>query len=331
MPAKKSVKAKKPVKVKGINPWMIVSFVIILIFAGFISYDKSSTIHNGINNIIGIDDGKFPVIPELKVDIITDKSIENPPIDIAEQLEELEDEFNLIIKINEIDISTEEGKKEAEAFKLKTVPVIAFDKDVKETEFYDEAKNFLEKENGKYLLRLTPFKYLQLPSKDTGHSKGTLNAPITIIEYSSFSCPYCEKMKDPIYQLLEKYPNQIQYIYKQYNRGGIDPILENAAECAAEQDKFWPFHDYIFDNHNELAQIEPDEFLTNAATAAELDLDAFNACNDEMRYENAIKEQTAEGFEFGVSGTPSFFINDQFVGGAVSYETLEKIVESLLN
>ncbi|MFC1599465.1 DsbA family protein [Patescibacteria group bacterium] len=325
MPAKKSKKAN------GINPWMIVTFAVILVFAGLIAYDKSPTIHNGVNGVFGIDDGKFPIIPEIKVDVFTDKSIENPPVDIAEQLEEIETEFDLVVKINEIDVSTEDGLKSAKDFGLKTVPVIAFNDDVKETGFYDEAKDFLEKENGKYLLRLTPFKYLQLPSKDTGHSKGPANAPVTIIEYSSFSCPYCGKMKEPIYQLLEKYPNQIQYIYKQYNRGGIDPVLENAAECAAEQDKFWPFHDYIMDNQGTLAQVEPDEFLTNAANAAELDLTAFDTCADEMRYSDAVKEQTAEGFEFGVNGTPSFFINDQYIGGAVSYDTLEETVESFLN
>jgi protein-disulfide isomerase len=138
-------------------------------------------------------------------------------------------------------------------------------------------------------------------------------------------------MKEPLYKLLEKYPEQIQLVYKQYNRGGIDPILENAAECAAEQDKFWPFHDYIMDNQSLLSQIEPAEFLTNAATAADLDIESFDICSKEMKYENKVKEQTSEGFEFGVSGTPSFFINDKFVGGAVSYETLEEIVESYLN
>jgi len=325
MPAKKSTKAK------GVNPWMIVSFALILVFSGLIAYDKSPTIHNGVNSVFGYDSGQYPVIPEIKVDVFTDNSIENPPVDIAGELEAIESEFEIKVKINEIDVSTEDGENQAKSFGLKAVPVIAFDDSVKETEFYNEAKSYLEKEKGKYILRLQPFKYLELPSKDTGHSRGSENAQVTIIEYSSFSCPYCGKMKDPIYQILDKYPNQVRYIYKNYNRGGIDPVLENASECAAEQNKFWPFHDYIMDNQSTLASTEPDEFLTNAANAAELDLEAYNSCVANMKYEDKIKEQTAEGFEFGVSGTPSFFINDKYIGGAVSYDTLEKTVESLLN
>ncbi len=325
MPTKKSTKAKK------LNPWMIITIALLLVFSFFIAYDKSPTIHNGINNALGVDDDKFPVIPELKVDIFTDKSSDGPSIDIEKQLEQIEDEFMLKIKLNEIDTNTEEGKAKAAEFNLKTVPVLAFNEDVKDTGFYADAKDFLEKENDKYLLRLTPTSYLQLPGKELGHSKGTPGAPITIIEYSSFSCPYCGKMMEPLYRLLDEYPGQIELIYKQYNRGGIDPVLENAAECAAEQGKFWEFHDYIFDNQSTLATVEPDQFLTTAATTAGLNLDEYNKCNEEMRYEKVIRDQTAEGFDFGVTGTPSFFINDQFIGGAVGYDTLKSTVDSLLN
>lgn len=325
MPAKKSTKKMK------FNPWMVITIVLLLVFSFFIAYDKSPTVHNGINNALGIDDGKFPVIPELKVDVFADASAQGPSVDIEKQLEQIEDEFMLKITLNEIDTSTEAGKAKAGEFKLKTVPVLAFDEDVKDTEFYADAKDFLEKENDKYLLRLTPTSYLQLPGKELGHKKGTPGAPITIIEYSSFSCPYCGKMKEPLYQLLEEYPGQIELIYKQYNRGGIDPVLENAAECAAEQGKFWEFHDYVFDNQSTLSSVEPDEFLTNAGTASGLNMAEYDKCNEEMRYDEVVRDQTAEGFDFGVNGTPSFFINDQFIGGAVSYDTLKSTVDSLLN
>lgn len=325
MPRKNSKQAMK------VNPWMITTFALIIVFAGLITYDKSPTIHNGINSMFGINDGKFPFVPEVRVDVFTDKSFENPPVNIAEQLAQIEDEFNLKVKINEIDVNTEEGLKKAELYDFVAVPVLAFDETIKETEFFDEAEDFLEKENNKYILRITPFKYLKLPGTDLGHKKGPDTAQVKIIEYSSFSCPYCARMAEPIDQILAKYPTQVQFIYKQYNRGGIDPVLENAAECAAEQGKFWEFHDYIFANQGALSTTEPAEFLANAGTAAGLDLAAYNTCNDEMRYEDAIKEQTNEGFEFGVSGTPAFFINDQFIGGAVSYETIESTVESFLN
>lgn len=317
-------------KIQKFNPWIIVTIMVVILLGGVIAYDRSPAVHNGVNGMFGFQSERFPVKKQVRVEVLSDKTVENPPYDIHDQLGQIETEFDLELVVSDIDITDEKGKQYIEDFEVITVPVVLFESSVKDTEFFTEAEKFLTDKNNKYMLRTVPIKYLKIPDATNGHVKGAANPKVTIVEYSSFSCPYCSQMKAPLYQILEEYPSDVQLVYKQFNRGGVDPVLENAGECAAEQGKFWELHDYIFDNQKDLATVEPDAFLTAAATAAELNLDEFNKCVEEVRYEDKVKEQTMEAIDFGVDGTPSFFINDQFIGGAASYETLKTTIESLI-
>ncbi|MFC1647767.1 DsbA family protein [Patescibacteria group bacterium] len=318
-------KTKKP-----FNYWMIATFALLLIFGGFITYDKSPTVHNAVNGVLGIEDNMYPVILQVRVEVLVDKSLENPPYDYNEQLTGIEEEFEMDLVVTEIDFNDEKGQKYIEDFELNSIPVLLFEEDLEDTAFYEEAKDFFSHENDKYMLVLMPYKYLKLPDANNGHVKGATNPKVTIIEYSSFSCGYCGKMKPILAQLIEEYPNDVQLVYKQFNRGGVDPILENASECAGEQDKFWEFHDYIFDNQAEIQVEHPGDFVTAGADAIGLDRTSFDECIDGGKYMQKVEENTAEAFKFGVNGTPSFFINDEFVGGAVSYESMKEIIDKFI-
>ena len=77
--------------------------------------------------------------------------------------------------------------------------------------------------------------------------KGAEDAKVTIVEYSSFSCGYCNRVRTTLDQILETYPDDVKIVYKHFNRGGTDSVTAQAAECAGDQGKFWEMHDMIFD------------------------------------------------------------------------------------
>jgi len=309
---------------------MIVSIVLIVLFGGFIAYEKSPNIHNGVNMIFGIKDNVFPITEQIRVDVLTDKSLTEVPYDYNEQLDKIREEFNMDIIVTEVDVNDEKGQKYVTDLDLASIPVFLFEERLGETKLYEETADFYTKAGDKYYLQLMPFKYLKLPSYDTGQVKGAENAKVTIVEYSSLSCGYCGKMNPVLAELLAAYPNDVRLIYKHYNRGGLDMLLENATECAGEQGKFWEMHDYIFDNQADLQSKDPAEFLNTASAKLGLTAEQFSNCVAGEKYAQTINDQTAEGFKFGVTGTPSFFVNDIFIGGAVSLETLQEAVDSLI-
>jgi protein-disulfide isomerase len=326
MPTKKK---KMP---RRINPWLPLTIILIIIFAGFIFYDKSPTFHKNINWVFGIEEVETTKTPLVTLIALTDTSIENPSYDLQEKIdglkEDLEGEANLNIII--MDVNDNKGKELAEKLNLKTIPVFLFDEPLTETLLYKELAGFFVQEDKYYMLQLLPYDYLSLPETGDGHVKGVTGdmAPIKIIGYNSFSCPYCALMKNVFYQALDEYPGKIQYVYKHYNRGGIDPLLAHASECAAEQGKFWEMHDYIFEHLDDLKEGDTKATITNFAVQIELNSDTFDTCMLEERYNEKISNHTQEAFSYAINGTPGIFINDIFIGGATSYENLKSIIDS---
>jgi len=315
------------------NPWMYSTIILIIIFAIFISYDKSKTFRNGVNGIFGID-GAI----QINITVITKKTIETPPYDLDKEIEGLEKDINkefedknaeVNFNITTVDIDDEKGKELIEKFNLTTVPVIVFDDKLTQTDFYTKAKNYFIENDKQYLLRLKAFDYLKFPGAENGQVKGAENPKVTIVEYSSFSCGYCARMKGVIAQALEEYPDDIQFIYKHYDRGGADLILANSAECAGEQGKFWEMHDYLFDNQEELHTEDLQNKLLEIGEKLELDADSFKTCIETNKYKAKIESNTEEAFSYSITGTPGMFINDKFIGGAIPYETLKQIIDTI--
>ncbi|MBU1445837.1 thioredoxin domain-containing protein [Patescibacteria group bacterium] len=314
------------------NLWMYSTIILIVIFAGFIFYDKSQTFQNGVNGLFGINGAK-----RINITILTNKSIENPPYDLDKELESLETDINkefenkdseVDVNLNIIDITDEKGKTLIEKFDLTTIPVIIFEKEITETDFYTNAKAYFVENDNQYLLRLKAFDYLKTPGTANGQIKGSENPKITIVEYSSLSCGYCAMMKDVLYKALEEYPDDIQLVYKHYDRGGADLMLENAAECAGEQGKFWEMHDYIFDNQAEMSTEDLQGKLIEIGGKLELNAESFKSCVETTKYEATITATTEEAFSYSITGTPGMFVNNKFVGGAIPYETLKQMIDT---
>ncbi len=134
--------------------------------------------------------------------------------------------------------------------------------------------------------------------------RGTPTAPVTIIEYSDFHCPFCRRVQPTLTALLDKYKGQVRLVYKHLPLDGLHPQarrVSEAAWCAAKQDKFWAFHDAVYaDGTTDAA----DATLTRYASAAGLDTAAFTACLSTPEAGTAIQRDVAQGEALGLNSTP---------------------------
>lgn len=156
---------------------------------------------------------------------------------------------------------------------------------------------------------------------------GPDDAPITIIEFSDFRCPYCKRFRqETLDVLLTSYPDQIRLIYRDFPVvGGFEAAI--AAECADEQGEFWAFHDLLFSG--ELPDLNKEAFLAYAEKL-ELELDDFNSCLDEGRYASEVEADAVYASGLGVTGTPTFFINGIPLIGAQPLSVFTQIIDAEL-
>ena len=161
--------------------------------------------------------------------------------------------------------------------------------------------------------------------------RGGKNAKVTIVEFSDFECPYCQKANETLYMLDSIYGDKIKIVYKHFPLSSIHPQAQKAGEasaCAQEQgmEKFWIFHDKLFDNYRSLSVGRMKDF------AKELGLDAekFNECLTSGKMANKVARDLQQGLELGVESTPAFFINGRFVRGALPLDNFREIIDQEL-
>jgi protein-disulfide isomerase len=164
---------------------------------------------------------------------------------------------------------------------------------------------------------------------DAGHaSKGPANAPIVMVEFSDFQCPFCQRANPSVDQVLKTYGDKIRFVYRHYplpNHPDARPAAE-AAACAQEQDKFWPYHDQLFANASKLSAKD----LKDHAAAAGLDPARFASCVDSHRTKSKVDADIADADAAGVSGTPAFFINGRPLEGAQPFDAFKRIIDEEL-
>jgi protein-disulfide isomerase len=162
-----------------------------------------------------------------------------------------------------------------------------------------------------------------------GASKGPAAAPIEIIEFSDFQCPYCQRANPAVEQVLSTYGDRIHFVYRHFplpNHPNARPAAE-ASQCAAEQGKFWPYHDRLFANPSRLGAAD----LKQHAVELGLDSSRFNACVDTRKYKAQVDADTQAGQEAGVNGTPAFFVNGRMLSGAQPFEAFKRIIDDELS
>jgi protein-disulfide isomerase len=157
---------------------------------------------------------------------------------------------------------------------------------------------------------------------------GPPDAPVTIVEFSDFQCPFCSRIGPTLDQIREAYGDRVRIVFKDFPLS-IHPQAQAAAEaaqCALEQGKFWEYHDKLFANQRALG---PDNLKQYAADLA-LDATAFNACLDSGRHKDGVLQDMADGQRWGVTGTPALFVNGRFFSGAQPFEAFRDVIDEEL-
>lgn len=175
---------------------------------------------------------------------------------------------------------------------------------------------------------LTADQIAALPDDDAVY--GDENAPITMVEFSDFQCPYCQRFfLQTLPQIAENYieTGKVKFIYRDYLIDGHNqaPYAALAAQCANDEGKFFEMHDELFINQPEWSGNEKAlEIMAGYAKKIGLNASAYKKCMDEKKYSDEIKKDVIDGITLGITGTPGFFINGKEVSGAMPYELVFK-------
>ncbi len=173
---------------------------------------------------------------------------------------------------------------------------------------------------------------LEALERGPGPSKGSPDAPVTIVEFSDFQCGYCRKFwQETLPRIEEKYirTGKVRFVYRHLAILGAASVQAAiAAECAHEQGRFWPYHDKLFASAGPLAFSKGN--LKRYAEELRLDTARFNTCVDTEQPREKIERETMVGRAIGMTGTPGFLINRERLIGAYPYEAFEEIIEGIL-
>jgi protein-disulfide isomerase len=164
-----------------------------------------------------------------------------------------------------------------------------------------------------------------IPS-DGFYSIGPDNAPITIVEFSDYQCPFCRRWHDEVYEpLLAAYPGKIKLVYRNLPLTSIHPDALSASEaamCAGEQDAYWPFHEKLFSSESLGNQV-----YIQYAQELSLNMDSFQTCLSDHKYQAAVEEDSNFAIDLGVQSTPTFFINGLAIVGAQPLDVFKQVID----
>ncbi len=167
-------------------------------------------------------------------------------------------------------------------------------------------------------------------SADDDAVKGNANAPVTIIEFSEFQCPFCGRFaRDTLPSIIKDYVDtgKVKFVYRDFVVHSSSQKAQEAAECAGDQNKYWEYHDIVYQNQGAL----DDESLKKYATDIGLNIATFNSCFDSRKHKAEVEKDTAAGRSAGVSGTPTFFINGNKFVGAQPYSKFKTEIDAALS
>jgi protein-disulfide isomerase len=168
---------------------------------------------------------------------------------------------------------------------------------------------------------------------DADWSRGDANAPVTIVEYSDYQCPFCGRFHPTMLQVMADYKGKVRWIYRHFPLSfhpNAEPAAE-AAECAGEQGKFWEFSDAMFANQDS----ESPDFYLSTAVKLGVNKAKFQDCVSSKKYSSKIQAQSQGGAAAGVNGTPGSYVIDkngqvQEIRGALPYESVKAMIDAAL-
>jgi protein-disulfide isomerase len=195
-----------------------------------------------------------------------------------------------------------------------------------------QRERFVEslRSQGKVLVRLQPPPVIRVEvATDGAPVRGAASAPVTLVEFSDFHCPFCKQVLPTLTQLLARYPGKVRLVFRDFPIDSLHPQARRAAEaarCAQDQGKFWEYHDLLF---AEAPKATPED-LSRFAQQVGLDLAKFESCLSGGVHRAAVQRDFDEGSRLGVNGTPAFFINGRSLTGAQPLEAFVQVIEEEL-
>lgn len=158
---------------------------------------------------------------------------------------------------------------------------------------------------------------------------GPSSAPVTLVVFSDFQCPYCRKFSSTVSEVTKKYGEKVRIVFRQFPLTNIHPDAMRAARaalCAGDQNRFWEMEGLLFQDQSNLGI----EALKDRAKKLGLDLNVFNACLDSAQKGTQIREDVAAGMAAGADGTPTTFVNGRYLNGAQPLEAISAIIDEEL-
>jgi protein-disulfide isomerase len=160
-------------------------------------------------------------------------------------------------------------------------------------------------------------------------SKGADKAPVTIVKFEDFECPFCKRVQPTLEAVLKQYNGKVRLVHKDLPLEAIHPQAQLAAEgarCAGDHGKFWEYHDMLYAKAPKLGAAD----LKAHAKEMGLDPGKFDQCLDAGKYKALVQKDLAEGAQLGLTGTPTFFINGREISGALPVESFAAIIDEEL-
>ena len=185
--------------------------------------------------------------------------------------------------------------------------------------------------------QLTPLKDSQSTPADTTYDvvsptspvQGPVTAPITIVEFGDFQCPFCKEAEPILKQVLLKYPEAVRLMFRHLPLTDVHPdaiASAEAAACAGQQGKFWPYHDGLYASQDSLGE----GLYVSLAVGLGLNLDQFAACRQNHVTLSAIEVDYNAGVAAGAQGTPTFYLNGHRIAGVLPLDLWDRVIIAVL-
>ncbi len=269
-----------------------------------------------------------------------------PDCDPTEVIKWLKQNFPTLIAKKTV-VGTQEGDAIIAKYELKTIPSFVFDENVVETEFYEnpQVQAIFNEQDGKFVLNSVALgipvgKYLEMPEIDEEDTVlGNPDAKTKMIVFSDFQCPYSKMFFDTAMEVMKDYKDNVAFVYKDLPLS-FHPQAQNAAmasRCAQDQDKFWEMSEVLYADQGIEGKSstwdnqEGIKVFSTYASKIGLNISEFNNCMEEKTHLTKIKNDEALAGNFGISGTPSGFVGDEFIGGVVQDEQLRELIDEQIS
>ncbi len=158
---------------------------------------------------------------------------------------------------------------------------------------------------------------------------GNPDAELVVVMFEDFQCPFCKRLQPGMKKAMEKYKDQVLFVYRDFPLASIHPDAQLAAEagnCADAQGQFWEYHDLLFDNQDSMSRVN----LSTYAAAIGLNRTQFDRCLDSGEYTDEVDNDAADGRAAGVYGTPTLFFNGNRVPGVLTEDGFSQVIDLLL-